>query len=265
MTPRWSSPQPSQSRSLSGAVTFAQVAGCAYCGDGCEVVRTDHGSWSTPTPSAPALDAQADPRAGRRAGTESRAPAVRPWPTAPLSAAPGLWGAGPGARVQRRRRRHRRPGRHPADDARSRRARADRPRRPDTGQSAARPPPPTRPHDGQAVQQHDRLPRPAPVPADKPNPVAHHHTLGPHHDRPHESSRPDHAPTATSRAQGRPSRRRAAMKHRPRPRRRCPATAAGQLPLSDPGDSITEVNAMRRPQLTSVAHEEEHSPCDCIA
>ncbi|GDY68995.1 hypothetical protein SAV14893_083880 [Streptomyces avermitilis] len=43
---------------------------------------------------------------------------------------------------------------------------------------------------GQAVQQHDRLPRPAPVPADKPNPVAPHHTLGPHHDRPQESSRP---------------------------------------------------------------------------
>ncbi|MEU4469400.1 hypothetical protein AB0G20_37880 [Streptomyces sp. NPDC024017] len=49
-----------------------------------------------------------------------------------------------------------------------------------------------------------------------------------------------HAPTATSRAQGRPSRRRAAMKHRPRPRRRCPATAAGQLPLSDSGGSITK-------------------------
>ncbi|CAM5304910.1 putative protein OS=Streptomyces griseomycini OX=66895 GN=FHS37_007274 PE=4 SV=1 [Streptomyces griseomycini] len=31
---------------------------------------------------------------------------------------------------------------------------------------------------GQAAQRHDRLPRPAPVPADKPNPVAHHHTLG---------------------------------------------------------------------------------------
>lgn len=44
---------------------------------------------------------------------------------------------------------------------------------------------------GQAVQQHDGLPRPAPVPADKPYPVAHHHTLGPHHDRPQESSRPD--------------------------------------------------------------------------
>jgi hypothetical protein len=102
-------------------------------------------------------------------------------------------------------------------------------------------------------------------PADKPNSVAHHHTLGPHHDRPQESSHPDQAPTATSSAQGRPSRRRAATKHRPRPWRRCPATAAGQRPLSDPGGSITEVDALRRPQLTSVANEEEHSPCDCIA
>ncbi|MEZ3181200.1 hypothetical protein KYY02_21680 [Streptomyces pimonensis] len=31
---------------------------------------------------------------------------------------------------------------------------------------------------GQAAQRHDRLPRPVLVPADKPNPVAHHHTLG---------------------------------------------------------------------------------------
>lgn len=114
---------------------------------------------------------------------------------------------------------------------------------------------------GQAVQQHDRLPRPAPVPAGKPNPVAHHHTLGP----PPGIVSPRSCPDSHEPRSGPPFSK--ARRHE------TPATSAatvpcdrrGQLPLSDPGGSITEVNALRRPQLTSVANEEEHSPCDCIA
>jgi hypothetical protein len=34
---------------------------------------------------------------------------------------------------------------------------------------------------GQAVQQHDRLPRPAPVPAGKPDTVSHQHVFTPCH------------------------------------------------------------------------------------
>jgi hypothetical protein len=100
---------------------------------------------------------------------------------------------------------------------------------------------------GQAVQQHDRLLRPARSRQTRRTP-SRTTTRSNDTTTPPGPSDPDHAPTTTSRPQGRPSRRRAAMKHRPRPRRRCPATAAGQLPLSDPGGSITVVNASTNPR-----------------
>lgn len=68
---------------------------------------------------------------------------------------------------------------------------------------------------GQAVQQHNRLSRPAPVPAGKPDTVSHHHVFGPCHvGAPRESAGLDHAATASGRSTSRPRPKRAPARTR---------------------------------------------------